>query len=194
MKSDQDTRNSNYLAMKQEIQQLGTDYNSKAAFITPEIAKMDKQTIDKFIKQKRDLKIYKMALYDIQRKKAHTLSEKEEKILAEAGLLADGPYTIYGIFSNAELPYPEITLSDGSTAKLTKAGYTRYRALPNRKDREAVFQAFWETFEKFKGTFGTQLYANVKKDMFYARTRDYGSCLERALDRNNIPTQVFSSY
>ncbi|MHC4632489.1 MAG: oligoendopeptidase F [Planctomycetota bacterium] len=191
MKSDQDTRNSNYLAMKQEIQQLGTDYNSKAAFITPEIAKMDKQTIDKFIKQKRDLKIYKMALYDIQRKKAHTLSEKEEKILAEAGLLADGPYTIYGIFSNAELPYPEITLSDGSTAKLTKAGYTRYRALPNRKDREAVFQAFWETFEKFKGTFGTQLYANVKKDMFYARTRDYGSCLERALDRNNIPTQVY---
>jgi len=191
MKSDQDTRNSKYLAMKQEIQQLSTDYNSKAAFITPEIAKMDKQTIDTFIKQERGLKIYKMALYDVLRMRAHTLSEKEEKILAEAGLLADGPYTIYGIFSNAELPYPEITLSDGTAAKLTKAGYTRYRALPNRKDREAVFQAFWETFEKFKGTFGTQLYANIKKDMFYARTRGYGSCLERALDRNNIPTQVY---
>jgi len=191
MKSDQDTRNSKYLAMKQEIQQLGTDYNSKAAFITPEIAKMDKETIDTFIKQERGLKIYKMTLYDILRMKAHTLSEKEEKILAEAGLLADGPSTIYGVFSNAELPYPEITLSDGTEARLTKAGYTRYRALTNRKDREAVFQAFWETFEKFKGTFGTQLYANVKKDMFYARTRGYGSSLERALDRNNIPTQVY---
>jgi len=191
MKSDQDTRNSRYLAMKQEIQQLSTDYNSKAAFITPEIAKMDKETIDTFIKQERGLKIYKMGLYDILRMKAHTLSEKEEKILAEAGLLADGPYTIYGVFSNAELPYPEITLSDGTAAKLTKAGYSRYRALPNRKDREAVFQTFWETFEKFKGTFGTQLYANVKKDMFYARTRDYGSSLERALDRNNIPTEVY---
>ncbi len=191
MKSDQDTRNSKYLAIKQEIQQLGTDYNSKAAFITPEIAKMDKETIDKFMKQERGLKIYKMALYDILRMKAHTLSEKEEKILAEAGLLADAPYTIYGIFSNAELPYPQITLSDGTAAKLTKAGYSRYRALTNRKDREAVFQAFWETFEKFKGTFGTQLYANVKKDMFYARTRGYGSCLERALDRNNIPTEVY---
>ncbi len=191
MKSDQDTRNSKYLAMKQEIQQLGTDYNSRAAFITPEIAGMDMETIDRFIEQERGLKIYKMALYDIQRKKAHTLSEKEEKILAEAGLLADGPSTIYSIFSNAELPYPEITLSDGTTAKLTKAGYSLYRASPNREDREAVFQAFWETFTKFKGTFGTQLYANVKKDMFYARTRGYESSLHSALDENNIPTEVY---
>ncbi len=191
MKSDQDTRNSKYLAMKQEMQQLSTDYNSKAAFITPEIARMDKETIDKFIEQESGLKIYKMALYDIQRKKAHTLSEKEEKILAEAGLLADGPSTIYSIFSNAELPYPEITLSDGTTAKLTKAGYSLYRASPNREDREAVFQAFWETFTRFEGTFGTQLYANVKKDMFYARTRGYESSLHSALDENNIPTEVY---
>ncbi len=191
MKSDQDTRSSECLAMKQEMQQLGTDYNSKAAFITPEIAKMDKSKIDTFIGQERGLKIYKMALYDIQRKKAHTLSEKEEKILAEAGLLADGPSSIYTVFSNAELPYPEIELSDGTTAKLTKAGYARHRASPNREDREAVFQAFWETFTKFKGTFGTQLYANVKKDMFYVRTRGYESSLQSALDSDNIPTEVY---
>ncbi|HUU20142.1 MAG TPA: oligoendopeptidase F [Sedimentisphaerales bacterium] len=191
MKSDQDTRSSKYLAMEQEMQQLSTDYNSKAAFIKPEIAGMDMETIDKFIEQERGLKIYKMALYDIQRKKAHTLSEKEEKILAEAGLLADGPSTIYSVFSNAELPYPEITLSDGTTAKLTKAGYSLYRASPNREDREAVFQAFWDTFTKFKGTFGTQLYANVKKDMFYTRTRGYESSLHSALDKNNIPTAVY---
>jgi oligoendopeptidase F len=191
MKSDEDTGNSKYLAMEQEMQQLGTDYNSKAAFITPEIAEMDMETIDRFIEQESGLKIYKMTLYDIQRKKAHTLSEKEEKILAEAGLMADGPSTIYGVFSNAELPYPEITLSDGTTARLTKAGYSLYRASPNREDREAVFQAFWNTFTKFKGTFGTQLYANVKKDMFYARTRGYGSSLESALDKNNIPTAVY---
>jgi len=191
MKSDEDTRNSKYLAMEQEMQQLRTDYSSKAAFITPEIAGMDKETINKFIEQEPGLKIYKMALYDIQRMKAHTLSEKEEKILAEAGLLADGPSTIYGVFSNAELPYPEIELSDGTMAKLTKAGYSRYRASPNRDDREAVFAAFWDTFTKFKGTFGTQLYANVKKDMFYARTRGYKSSLESSLDKNNIPTEVY---
>lgn len=191
MKSDEDVGNSKYLAMKQEIQQLSTDYSSKAAFIRPEIAEMDKDKIDEFIEQDRGLKIYKMPLYDIQRTKAHTLSDKEEKILAEASLLAGGPSSIFSVFSNAELPYPEITLSDGTTAKLTKAGYAQHRASPNREDRETVFQAFWGTFTKFKGTFGTQLYANVKKDMFYARTRGYDSSLHSSLDENNIPTEVY---
>ena len=191
MKSDEDVGNSKYLAMKQEIQQLSTDYSSKAAYIRPEIAEMDKDQIDKFIKQKRGLRIYKMPLYDIQRMKAHTLSDKEEKILAEASLLAGGPASIFTVFSNAELPYPEIKLSDGTKAKLTKAGYAQHRASPIREDREAVFQAFWDTFTKFKGTFGTQLYANVKKDMFYARTRGYDSSLHSSLDDNNIPTEVY---
>lgn len=193
MKSDQDTRDSKYLAMKQQTQQLATDYNSKASFIEPEISKMNKREIDTFIAQEPRLKIYKMKLDDIQRMKAHTLSEKEEKILAETGLLADGPYTIYGIFSNAELPYPEVKLSDGTVAWLNKAGYARYRAVPNRNDREAVFNAFWSTLNNFRRTFGTQLYANVKKDMFYARTRGYKSSLHSALDKNNIPTEVYSA-
>ncbi|MHC4657320.1 MAG: M3 family metallopeptidase [Planctomycetota bacterium] len=191
MKSDEDTRNSKYLAMRQEVEQLITDYSSKASFIEPEIAKMDKRMIDKFIRKETDLGIYKTYLYDIQRTKAHRLSEKEEKILAEASLLADGPSSIYMIFSNAELPYPEIKLSDGTLAKLSKAGYARYRAGKDRSDREAVFQAFWDTFNNFKGTFGVQLYANVKRDMFYARTRNYPSSLESALDKNNIPTKVY---
>ncbi|OHB73991.1 MAG: oligoendopeptidase F [Planctomycetes bacterium RBG_16_55_9] len=191
MQSDEDTRDSEHLGMKQELQQLGTDYSSKASFIVPEIAEMDKAKIDRFIEEEYGLKIYRMALDNILRMKPHTLSEEGEKILAEAGLMADGPSSVYGVFSDAELPYPEIKLSDGTMAKLTKAGYSLYRAAPNRDDREAVFQAFWGAFEKFKATFGTQLYAEVKKNMFYARTRGYESSLASALDKNNIPTEVY---
>ncbi|UCG47596.1 MAG: oligoendopeptidase F [Phycisphaerales bacterium] len=193
MKSDEDTRNSKYLAMRQEIEQMRTDYGSKASFIESEIADTGKSKIDRFIVEKPGLRVFKMYLYDIQRTKAHRLSEKEEKILAEAGLLANGPASIYAIFSNAELPYPEIKLSDGTTALLTKAGYTRYRAVSNRGDREAVFRAFWGAINNFKGTFGVDLYANVKKNMFYARTRGYESSLHRALDKNNIDTKVYSA-
>jgi len=193
MKSDEDTRNSKYLAMRQEMQQLATDYSSKASFIEPEIVRMDKQKIDELIAEEPGLKVFKMYLYDIQRRKAHKLSEKEEKILAEAGLLADSPSSIFFIFSNAELPFPQLELSDGTIAKLNQAGYARYRALPNRKDREAVFGAFWGAFDKFKRTFGVQLYANVRKDMFYARTRGYNSSWESALDKDNIPIEVYSA-
>jgi oligoendopeptidase F len=191
MKSDEDLRNSKYLGMKQQLEQLSSGYNSKAAFITPEIAEMDKQQVDAFIQQEPDLKIYRVPIYDILRMKPHTLSEKEERILAEAGLLAAAPESIYSVFSNAEMPYPQITLSDGTTVTLTKSQYTRYRAVPNRSDRQAVFHAFWGAFEKFKGTFGADLYGEVEKDMFFARARNYKSSLESALDKDNIPTAVY---
>jgi oligoendopeptidase F len=193
MKSDQDTRNSKYLAMNQEMEQLVTDYSSKASFIEPEIARMDKDKIDVFITKEPGLKIFKMYLYDIQRTKTHKLSEQEEKILAEASLLASAPSSIYGVLSNAEFPYPQVKLSDGTTVTLNKAGYARYRALPDPDDREAVFRAFWNALNNFRQTFGVQLYANVRSDIFYARTRRYASCLESALDKGNIPTEVYSA-
>jgi len=193
MKSDEDTRVSKYQAMKQEISQIGTDYGSKAAFIEPEITATEKSVIDGYIKEEPELAPYKMYLDDIFRRKAHKLSEKEERILALSGMVTDGPYTIYSIFSNAEMPFPEAKLSDGTVVKLDQAGYSKYRALPNRDDRITVFKTFWKTYAEFKSTFGAELYTNVKKDIFYARSRGYNSSLEAALDVNNIPVSVYTS-
>ena len=167
MKSDEDTRNAKYMGMKQEMNQILTNFNSTTSFMEPELVKIAKEKIAEFIQQEPKLKIYEMYLNDIQRRKAHMLSEKGEKIVAEAGLMSDSPYSIYSIFSNAELPYPDVTLSDGKTVKLDLAGYAKYRALSNRTDREQVFKVFWNAFKNYKGTFGADLYSEIKKDMFY---------------------------
>jgi len=191
MRSDEDTRVSKYVGMTQELQFLITDYNSKASYIEPEICSMKSKTVKKYIAKEPGLKVYKMYLDDIQRTKKHKLSEKEENLLAQASLITDSAVTIYEIFSNAEMPFPKVTLSDGQTVTLSHANYARYRSLPNRKDREIVFKAFWKMFGDFKQTFGAQLNANVKKNIFLTRTRKYNSALERALDANNIPVEVY---
>ncbi len=193
MKSDQDTRESKYLAMRQQAEQLATDYGSKAAFLEPEIAALEAPTMEKLLAAEPGLQVYRMRLFDILRRKAHKLSDKEEKLLAEAGLLAGSPGSIYSVFSNAEMPYPEVTLSDGTKAKLDKAGYGFYRSVPNRADREAVFQTFWSAIAKFKQTFGVDLYSHLQSHVFYARARHYDSSLQAALDGDNIPPAVYQS-
>ncbi len=191
MKSDEDTRNATYLALKQEIQQLVTEYDTRASFIEPEVVTLDKDKLESFITAEGGLQVYRLYLFDILRSKAHTLSQEEEKILARAGQMAGGPGSIYTVFSNAEMPYPEITLSDGATVVLNKSGYALHRASPSRADREAVFQAFWSAVNRFRQTFGVDLYTHLQTHVFYARSRNYESCLHRALDRNNIPTEVY---
>jgi|UPI0003A2A6B4 oligoendopeptidase F len=193
MKYDLDTRDAHYIAMRQEIGQLATEYHSKAAFIEPEILQIPPEKLKKFIKDHQGLKVYEFYLNDLLRNRAHLLSEKEEKILAETGLFAGSAASINSVFRNAEFPYPEVTLSDGSHLKLDQATFSKARTLPNRQDRELVFDTFFGKMNEFRLTFAAQLDANVKKDLFYARVRGYKNCLEAALDPNAIPIEVYHS-
>ncbi len=193
MSSDQDTRDSKHLAMQQEMSQIGSTFGAMSAFIEPEILKIDKATVDSFVKKEKKLEIYQHYLDDILRRRAHTGTEAEEKIIADASLMSDAPDNIYSIFSNADFPYPEVTLSDGKTVKLDKAAYTLNRAFPNREDRKKVFAAFFGKLNEYRRTFGAQLYAEVKKNLFYKKARKYDSCLQSALDASNIPLQVYHS-
>ena len=179
--------------MVQDMGQVGTDFEAQISFVRPEILAMDRSTVEEFIRQEPKLEVYRHPLDDILRRKEHTGTELESKIIADAGLMADAPGNIYGIFSNAEFPFPEVTLSDGTSVKLDKSAYPLYRAVPNREDRRNVFAAFFGRLNDYRRTFGTQLYAEVKKDLFYAKARHYRSCLESALDESNIPVEVYES-
>lgn len=191
--SDQDTRESGPMAMNQEIAQLGTKLNGASSFIDPEILSIPTQTIKRFLKQKKELRVYKQYLDNIQRMKPHTRSAEVENTIAEAGSMSDTPYDIYGIFKNADMPRPALTLKDGSTINLDDAAYTLYRADGDRNFRKKVFETFFGAYKKFERTFGTDLYSQVKKDIFYKNVRHYNSSLERALNANNIPVSVYTN-
>ncbi|MGQ7869808.1 oligoendopeptidase F [Sunxiuqinia sp. sy24] len=193
MNSDLDTRNMKYNGMKQELQSVFSNFGAKAAFIEPEILSADWSTIENFIKKDPRLAIYRMPLENMFRTKAHSLSEKEERIMALSGMVSSVPQTVYGTFSNAEMTKPEVRLTDGTKLKIGSAEYGRYRASANRTDREIVFEAYWNNYAKFRATYGEMLYGNVKADIFQARARHYDSSLEASLYPNNIPVEVYHS-
>lgn len=193
MNSDLDTRNMKYTGMKQELQQLFSNFGAKAAFIEPEILTASWETIDGFIKSEPKLQDYRMGLEDMFRTKKHTLSEPEERIMALSGMMSSVPRSIYGTFSNAEMPEPEVTLSNGEKIKIGSSEYNQYRASANRKDREIVFNAYWNNYAKFRASYGEMLYGNVKASMFRAKARHYDSALEAALYPSNIPVEIYHS-
>jgi oligoendopeptidase F len=191
MMSDLDTRNAKYLAMDQEMEQIGSDFSALSSFIEPEILRINPGMIDRFLGEEPRLGIYRHILDDILRKKDHTRSEGEEKIIAEAGLMADSPENINSIFANADFPYPEIELEDGASIRLDPAAFNLHRRSPVRENRRKVFAAYLGKMNDFRRTFGAQLAAEVRKNMFFTRARTYKSCLERALDTSNIPVAVY---
>ena len=192
MRSDEDTRVSTYQGMQQEMIQLGSVLGTESAFIEPEILKMDNATIERFIAQEPRLHVFRHYLDDIARRRAHTLSNAEEKLLAGSTVMASGPSSVFGIFADADFPYPSITLSNGKTIKLDKAAFSLHRASPSREDRQKVMEAFFTALGKYRGTFGSMMNSNVQTSIFYARARNYDNSLEATLDQPNIPISVYS--
>jgi len=191
--SDQDLRDSDNMTLKQKAQNLGNRLSESLAFLEPEILTIDAAKIDQFKKDEPGLTKYDFYLSGLSRQKAHTLSEKEEEILASAGMLTQTPVDMFNIFDNAEKPNPKVTLSNGEEVELSAAGYVKYRTTPNREDRARVFEAQFEGYKNFINMFGANLSGKVRGDYFYAKNRKYNSSLEYSLDEYNIPTGVYEN-
>jgi oligoendopeptidase F len=192
MLADQDTRDAGHQGMRQEVVQLASAFSAQESFIEPEILRLPKGTVEKAIAAEPRLKVYTFYLHDIERRSAHTLSEAEEKLLADAGPVESSPSEMFNILSNADFPYPSVTLSDGRTVKDDQAGFADLRALPNRADREKIMSSFFNALGSFGRTFGTSLNGEVQKVWFNARERKYSSSVEYALDGANIPVSVYT--
>jgi oligoendopeptidase F len=192
MLADQDTRESVPQGMREEMVQLGAAFGAEASYIEPEILKIARATLEKYITAEPRLKVYRFYLEDIIRRAPHTLSDAEEKILADAGPLAGSPSNIYNILSNADFPYPTVTLSDGKTAKLDAAAFSTLRGVSQRADRQKVMSSFFQALGGFGRTFGTTMNSSVQKALFFAKARKYPSSLEMVLDGPNIPVSVYT--
>jgi hypothetical protein len=130
---------------------------------------------------------------DVLRLAPHTLDAKGEAILASFGLVQGQAGSIYGILSNADMPWPTVKLADGKEVKLDQAAYTHYREVPNRDDRKKVMDAFFGQWKVFEATIGTALYSNLKEDSVYAKVRQYPDAMTASLDANNLPRAVYDA-
>ncbi|MBY5958075.1 oligoendopeptidase F [Membranicola marinus] len=191
LSSDEDMRVSQYQGMKQEVSQIYSAFAAAASYIEPEILDADVTTIRQYIQEDERLRDFDFYLEDLIRQRRHKRSDEVEKVIAQASLMAGNASSIYSIFSNADFPYPEVTLSDGNTVTLNNANFALYRTSPVRDDRKKVFESFMTTLSGFERTFGTQLYGNLKKDVFYSRVRNYNNTLESSLDEDHIPEEVY---
>jgi oligoendopeptidase F len=193
MRYHEDTRVGVTAGMEQRAGLVATRLSEAASFVEPEILALGQDTVNAYIAAEPALETYRHQLNDILRRGAHTRSASEEEIIAAAGLVTEVPSSAYGMLANADAPWPMVTLSDGTEFLLNQAGYSRYRSAPDRGDREHVFRAFFDVWRRFGRTFGTMLYAQVKRDVFYSRVRKYGSSLEASLDADRIPASVYQT-
>jgi oligoendopeptidase F len=189
---DQDTRIGRSLQMQQEMSQVYTDFQAATAFMRPEILALDRSTIDRYVALEPKLGQYRMFFDDILRAAPHTLTPAEEKVFARMEALGDTGGTVHSVFTSAELPYADLTLASGEKVRLDAAAYAKYRASPDKKDRDAVFEAFWDRYGEYTRTLAATLNAHVQSHVANKDVHKFATSLDASLFDFNIPRSVYT--
>ncbi|WP_455675983.1 oligoendopeptidase F [Pradoshia sp.] len=193
MRYDQDTGNTFYQGMDDRAKNLYSQASSIFSYIVPEILSIDEETINRFMGEKEELKLYAQVLKEINLQRPHVLTAEQEALLAQASEVLSASSNTFGMLNNADLRFPSIKDENGQEVELTHGRYTRFLESADRRVRKEAFEAMYKTYGQYKNTFASTLAGTVKKDNFYAKVRNYSSAREAALSANNIPESVYEN-
>lgn len=193
MKLDEDTRISKYQELSDRAASLDIKVTQAVSFIDPEVLSIPQSTLDDLMDQEKGLALYGHYIDNIIRKKAHTLSAPEEEILAQAGNIARIPRTVFTMIDDADVKFGSIKDEEGNEVQLTKQRYSKFLESTDRRVRRDAMDTYSGAWLGYVNTLGATLAGSIKKDVFFAKARNYNSCLEAAVHKDNIPVDVFNN-
>lgn len=190
-RNDEDTRRSEYQDMVNRVETVYIDIAGASAFVTPELLSISDEDMERFYKECEGLELYRRALDRIRRQREHVLSENEERIMALAGEMSGSPDTIFSMFNDADMKFPDAVDSEGNTHQVTHGSFIPLMHSEDRALRKSAFESLYHVYEDYKNTSAAILASQTKCLNFRAKARKYNSTLEAALDNTEVPVKVY---
>lgn len=163
------------------------------AFAEPEILAIGNKKIDAFLSNNVELSKYKRVIQLILRNKTHTLSSELEGLLAKTEELGNAPSDIFNMFNNADIRFPKIKDENGDEIEITHGRFMSFMESKDRRVRKDAFTGVYESYGKYGNTLAAMYSANVNKDVFFAKARNFVGSREAALFGSMIPLNVYDN-
>lgn len=191
MRRDEDNSNAQYQSLFDRAEGLGVQANAAVAFVVPELLAMTREQVKEYEKAESVLAVYAHYFDELFRQKEHILSEKEERLLAMSADLSSASNNIFTMLNNADIKFPNIRDENGQEVELTKGRYGRFMESRDRRVRQEAYQGLYSTYKGLSNTLAATFSSGIKRDIFYARARNYPSALHAALDQDNVAVDVY---
>jgi oligoendopeptidase F len=193
MKKDEDNRVTKYQAMSDKAGTLIAKTSSYLSFFIPELLEIPEEKLRGFLDAEEGLAIYKHAISEILREKAHVLSKPEENLLAQISEITGATNDVFTMINNADIKFGSIIDEDGDEVEVTHGRYIGLMESHDRRVRKEAFEHMYKSYEDLRNTLATNYNYNTKTDVITARIRKYGSAREAALSGDNIPAEVYDN-
>ena len=191
LKLDEDVRVGEAQEHSQLVDAMEARLSEATSWMEPELIALGRARIEAFIATEPRLAPFAHGLDDVLRSAEHTLGEEAEATLSFFSRTINAPSDTYSLLSNSDIPFPTLTLSDGSEHRIDNQAYGALRRGRNREDRKAVFDAYWGKWAEFNSSVGMVLNSHVQTQVALSRARGYENVLTRELFQDNLPPAVY---
>jgi oligoendopeptidase F len=193
MRLDEDTANQKYQDMFARAQSLSYQAAELSAYMIPEILAMPEELLKEYQQSDNGIARFKRSLEVLEGRRAHTLSEEMEKLLAQSYEATQGASQIFNMFNNADVRFPVIQNENGKDIQISHGNYIALLENQDRRVRKDAFEALYSVYKQFSNTLAASYTANVKQAAFYAKAKKYHSSREYHLSQNEVPEQVYDN-
>lgn len=191
MYKDEDASNGAAMALSVRTDGLAAKYGAALSYVSSELGALPDDVLDAYIADS-EFSDFDFMLKEIKRKKAHILSDKEERLLAMGSEALGASYNVAHMLFDADMKFKPVR-KDGKKVTLTNESYGELLSDGDRSVRKAAFCNLYDGYRDHINTLAANYAGNVKSDNFLARARGYGDCLESSLFTDGVPTSVYTN-
>ena len=192
LKSVEDLANPVYQEMKDKITVAYSKAAEVSSFVRPELLAAPKATWTAWLSN-RALQLWHIRLKELLRFKPHTLGHKEERILALSSETGQVSSKAFRMLSDGDFSCGTVEDEQGEKQELTHETFPIFLHSSDRNVRKGAFDKFYSVFSEHRHSLAALLEGSVRKDIFYAKARNYSSSMEAALFSENVPQTVYKN-
>ena len=192
LRNDEDKTHAKNQGNFEKMVRLHTLAAQASSYIPSELMAIAEDRMHQFL-QDKELSFHKLHLERILRYRKHTLSEKEEKLLASSAEIARTARDAFEMLDNADLKLGTVMDENGNEVVITQGNFQSIMQNQDRRVRKEAFEEFYSAYSDHQYTFASLLSSNIKKDIFYARQKNHASVREKAMFSENIPVEVYDN-
>lgn len=193
LKKDQDTGNSHYQSLFQEVNGIWSLLQAKSSYFIPELLAMSEENLAKRLAEEPGLALYRQFFEALRKNKDHVLAKEQEILLAKASEIFGAAQETYSNLTNADIDFGSLKDEDGQEVPLTEGSFASLVQSTDRRVRTQAYQQLYQHIKGVKNTLLTTLKTQVKTHNFLADIRGYHSARHMAMSENYIPESVYDT-
>ncbi len=180
------------LAREAKLESLLVKVGEAFSFIAPEIQQISDDRFAQFLADPA-LSDWTIPLKKLRRRKLHTLTAGEERLLALGSSAMHGHAETFSQLTNVDMKFGALKDAEGNERELTQSSFSSFLQQRDPSVRKAAFHQFYSEFSDHKFSLAAGLANSIRADVFYARARNHASARESALFSDDVPVAIYDN-